>query len=463
MSSNGVPVLIIFDRNERFTLHFWKSLNKALGTQLDMSTAYHSHTDGQSERTIQTLEDMLRACILDFGKVGDSQLTGPEIIHETAEKIIQINSCIQAARDRQKSYADVRRKPLEFQDEIQIDEKLHFIEEPVEIMDRDVKRLKQSCILIVKVMAISVVSVSSDSSEKSVGTTTGRFDPSEDPPSYHIPPLPAISSFLSLIDDITDNDTPDTPPSPTHARDSSSDSSSEASLDFLSDASSDSSLRHSLSDHSSPNLSSTFARPSRKRRRVRDSGYFVDIEVDPKETSLRDDVIVRGSDEPQLEQDIDPKIQAEIDECIAYANALRDRGIDASIVVEAIGRDESETGTRGPVVVRVKRVTHLAMPEDTIEPAQDERAVECTYETLGNLVQRFHDHTVAIPVHRVQVIEEVQREQRRRIVGVESAVAALTERIAELERDNRRLIGTASVGVKELTDPSAACHICRGS
>ncbi|GKA85693.1 hypothetical protein Tco_0807347 [Tanacetum coccineum] len=200
-------------------------------------------TDGQSERTIQTLEDMLRACILDFGKgvvwgancrspicwaeVGDSQLTGPEIIHETTEKIVQIKSHIQAARDRQKSYADVRRKPLEFQvgdkvmlkvspwkgvirfgkrgklnpryigpfkiiakvgtvayrlelpeklsrvhstfhvsklkkcmadeplaiplDEIQVDDKLNFIEEPVEIMDREVKRLKQSRIPIVKV------------------------------------------------------------------------------------------------------------------------------------------------------------------------------------------------------------------------------------------------------------------------------------------------------------------------
>ncbi|GKA10162.1 putative reverse transcriptase domain-containing protein [Tanacetum coccineum] len=134
-----------------------KSLNKALGIRLDMSTAYHPETDGQSERTIQTLEDMLRAYVLDFGKgwdrhlplvefsynnsyhtsikaapfealygrkcrspicwaeVGDSQLTGPEIIHETTEKIVQIKSRIQAARDCQKSYVDIRRKPLEFQ------------------------------------------------------------------------------------------------------------------------------------------------------------------------------------------------------------------------------------------------------------------------------------------------------------------------------------------------------------
>ncbi|GKF08922.1 putative reverse transcriptase domain-containing protein, partial [Tanacetum coccineum] len=84
------------------------------------------------------------------------------------------------------------------------------------------------------------------------------------------------------------------------------------------------------------------------------------------------------------------------------------------------------------------------MPEDIPEPAQ-EGSVRVTYETLGDLVQRFHDHTQAIPVHRIQAIEGVQREQGHRIVGVESAVMALTERIAELERDNRRLRGTMSV------------------
>nr|GFB87810.1 putative reverse transcriptase domain-containing protein [Tanacetum cinerariifolium] len=132
----------------RFTSHFWESLNKkVLGTRLDMSIAYHPEIDGQSVRTIQTLNDMLRACVLDFGKgwdrhlplvefsynnnnyhtsikaaplkalygrkcrspiywteVGDNQLTGAEIIHETTEKIVQIKSRIQAARDCQKSY-----------------------------------------------------------------------------------------------------------------------------------------------------------------------------------------------------------------------------------------------------------------------------------------------------------------------------------------------------------------------
>ncbi|GJT41526.1 hypothetical protein Tco_0941391, partial [Tanacetum coccineum] len=87
---------------------------------------------------------------------------------------------------------------------------------------------------------------------------------------------------------------------------------------------------------------------------------------------------------------------------------------------------------------------HPVMPEDIPESAQ-EGAVEVPYETLGDLVQRFHDHTHAIPVHRIQAIKGVQREQGHRIVGVESAVIALTERIAELERDNKRLRGTASV------------------
>ncbi|GKE30749.1 putative reverse transcriptase domain-containing protein [Tanacetum coccineum] len=99
---------------------------KALGNELDMSITYHPHhlqTDGQSERTIQTLEDMLRACVIDLRKgwdrhlplVEDSPLTGPEMVHETTEKIIQIKSRIQAARDRQKSYTDARSKPLVFQ------------------------------------------------------------------------------------------------------------------------------------------------------------------------------------------------------------------------------------------------------------------------------------------------------------------------------------------------------------
>ncbi|GKB36658.1 hypothetical protein Tco_0881600 [Tanacetum coccineum] len=177
---------------------------------------------------------------------------------------------------------------------------------------------------------------------------------------------------------------------------SSSDSSSEASSDFHSDASSDPSSRHSLLDHSSPDLYQYLCGVG--------LWLFADVEVDPRETSLRECVIVGVSDEPHLEQDSDPEVQAEIDECFAYADALRDRGIDARVVVETVDRDETET--------------------------------EFTYETLGDLVQRFHDHTQAIPDHRIQAIEGVQREQGHRIVGVESAVMALTERIAEW-RDNQ--------------------------
>ncbi|GJS13345.1 putative reverse transcriptase domain-containing protein [Tanacetum coccineum] len=269
VSRHEVPISIISDHDSHFTSRFWKSLQSALGTQLDMSTAYHPETDGQSERTIQTLEDMLRACVIDFGKgwerhlplvefsynnsyhasikaapfealygrkcrspvcwaeIGDVQLTGPEIIHETTKKIVQIRQCLQAARDRQRSYANVRRKPLEFQvgdrvmlkvsprkgvirfgkrgklnpryigpfkiherigpvayklelpeelrnvhntfhisnikkclsdeslvipmKELWLDDKLNFVEEPMEIMDLGVKQLKESGILIIKV------------------------------------------------------------------------------------------------------------------------------------------------------------------------------------------------------------------------------------------------------------------------------------------------------------------------
>ncbi|GJY36053.1 putative reverse transcriptase domain-containing protein [Tanacetum coccineum] len=117
VTRHGIPVSIICDRDPRFASNFWRSLQKALGTSLDMSTAYHPQTDGQSERTIQTLEDMLRACVIDFGnaEVGEVQLTGPEIVQETTEKIIQVKQRMQAAHDRQKSYADLKRKPMEFE------------------------------------------------------------------------------------------------------------------------------------------------------------------------------------------------------------------------------------------------------------------------------------------------------------------------------------------------------------
>ncbi|GKB52534.1 putative reverse transcriptase domain-containing protein [Tanacetum coccineum] len=141
VARHGIPVSIISDRDSHFTSRVWKSLHKALGTQLNLSTAYHPQTDGQSKRTIQTLEDMLRACVIDFGngwdrhlplvefsynnsyhtsikaapfealygrkcrspvcwaEVREAQLTGPEIIHETTEHIFKIRDRMQAARD----------------------------------------------------------------------------------------------------------------------------------------------------------------------------------------------------------------------------------------------------------------------------------------------------------------------------------------------------------------------------
>ncbi|GJS27984.1 putative ribonuclease H-like domain-containing protein [Tanacetum coccineum] len=119
VSRHGVPISIISDRDSHFTSRFWQSLQSALGIQLDMSTTYHPETDGQSERTIQTLNtsfELLSDNLFAVPKYKrDVQLTGPEIIHETTEKIVQIQQHLQAARDRQRSYANVRRKPLECQ------------------------------------------------------------------------------------------------------------------------------------------------------------------------------------------------------------------------------------------------------------------------------------------------------------------------------------------------------------
>ncbi|GKB52399.1 putative reverse transcriptase domain-containing protein [Tanacetum coccineum] len=124
VARHGVPISIISNCDSHFTSRFWQSMQKALGTQLDINIAYHPQTDGQCERTIQTLEDMLRGYVLDFGgswdvhlpleKVGEGQLIGPEIVQETIEKISQIKDRLKVACDRQKSYADNRRKPLEF-------------------------------------------------------------------------------------------------------------------------------------------------------------------------------------------------------------------------------------------------------------------------------------------------------------------------------------------------------------
>ncbi|KAK4382892.1 Transposon Tf2-12 polyprotein [Sesamum angolense] len=154
---HAVPVSIVSDRDPRFTLHFWESLQGALGTKLHFSTAFHPQIDGQSERTIQTLEDMMRACIMEFkgnwddhlplmefvynnsfhssigmapyealygrrcrGLVcwdveGLRQLEGPELVQETMEKIQIVKKCLKAAQDRQKSYVDKHRREMEYE------------------------------------------------------------------------------------------------------------------------------------------------------------------------------------------------------------------------------------------------------------------------------------------------------------------------------------------------------------
>ncbi|WJX57133.1 hypothetical protein P8452_42721 [Trifolium repens] len=91
-----------------------------MGTRLKMSTSHHPQTDGQSERTIQTLEDMLRACVLEDGEVGDRGFLGPDIVQETTLKIKSIRDKLKVAQSRQKSYADRKRRPLEFQEGEQV-------------------------------------------------------------------------------------------------------------------------------------------------------------------------------------------------------------------------------------------------------------------------------------------------------------------------------------------------------
>ncbi|KAD4385309.1 hypothetical protein E3N88_25477 [Mikania micrantha] len=188
VARHGVPISIIFDRDSRFTSRFWQTLQTALGTRLNLSTAYHPQTDGQSERTIQTLEDMLRSCVIDFGgnwdthlplvefsynnsyhtsinaapfealygrkcrsplcwtEIGDSQLTAYRL--ELPQELSDIHDVFHVSNLKKCLADETLVIPPE---EIQLADKLHFIEEPLEIVGKDVKKLRQSRIPIIKV------------------------------------------------------------------------------------------------------------------------------------------------------------------------------------------------------------------------------------------------------------------------------------------------------------------------
>ena len=157
MRWHGIPLSIIFYREAQFTSHFWRSFQKSLGTHVKLSTAFHPQTNRQAERTIQTLEEMLRACVMDFkgssddhsplieffynnsyystivmapfealyGKrctssvgwfeVEESSILFPEIIHEVVEKVRMIKDRLATAYSHQKSNADNRKRALEFE------------------------------------------------------------------------------------------------------------------------------------------------------------------------------------------------------------------------------------------------------------------------------------------------------------------------------------------------------------
>ncbi|GJT23119.1 putative reverse transcriptase domain-containing protein [Tanacetum coccineum] len=133
VARHGIPVSIICDRDGRFTSNFWKSFQKALGTDISMSTTYHPENqqlrveDYSNSRGHATYHASIKAAPYEalygqkcrspmcWAEVGEAQLTGPELIQETTEKIVLIKQRIQAAQDRQKSYADLKRKPMEFE------------------------------------------------------------------------------------------------------------------------------------------------------------------------------------------------------------------------------------------------------------------------------------------------------------------------------------------------------------
>nr|GEY30910.1 retrotransposon protein, putative, Ty3-gypsy subclass [Tanacetum cinerariifolium] len=153
---HGVPVLIILDRDGRFTSHFWQMVQKALGIKLDLNTAYHPQTDGQTEVSYNnSYHSSIRCAPFEalYGKkcrspmlwaeIGEGSLIGPELVLETTDKVVLIKEKLKAC------LADANfHVPL---DEIKVDKTLRFIEKPVEIMDREIKKLKRRKIALVKV------------------------------------------------------------------------------------------------------------------------------------------------------------------------------------------------------------------------------------------------------------------------------------------------------------------------
>ncbi|GJT23790.1 putative reverse transcriptase domain-containing protein [Tanacetum coccineum] len=397
------------DRDGQFT-HTYASLSGIVGYETRHSTAYHPQTDGQSERTIQTLEDTFRACVMDFGgswdthlpliefsynnsyhtsikcapfealygqkcrslmiwtEVGESQLIGPEIMQETTEKIVQIREILKTARSCQKSYADKSRKPFEFQvgDQVllkvspwkgvvlgyedwrgavadinedgfwitpwstraRLDQFLRCLAWML-LIDIIVERLFAEVVLFAFVLellnkesrpygplfvqatsggcdslvsrakvienqalAISVILISSDSIKGYALDT---------------PVIPTEIPFHSYYNTTT----PDySPASPVYSPASD--------LSLFPSEDHHQTIFHSITSYLTPPiLSSDVYSINSVTPDTIPQSPTVDVEVDPREISLRDDAIARVSDEP---------------------HALRDRGIDARVVVEAIDR-----------------------------------------------------------------------------------------------------------------------------
>nr|GFA37980.1 putative reverse transcriptase domain-containing protein [Tanacetum cinerariifolium] len=153
VTRHGIPVSIISDRDSRFTSNFWRPLQNALGTRLDMSTAYHPKIDGQRKRTIQTLEDMLRSWVVRFGKRGklNPRYVGPfKVLERVGDVAYKLDFPKELSGVHNTFYVSNLKKchadePLAVPlDGLHFDDKLHFVEEPVEIVDRKVKQLKRS-------------------------------------------------------------------------------------------------------------------------------------------------------------------------------------------------------------------------------------------------------------------------------------------------------------------------------